>query len=199
MSKFDRRRRSTTRTITSLIGGILDDDIRFVVLEISQGKEDNISLIDPHLRCHNLDEKLPRRIQHLTHTFFRIFPRMWANRFSPSKHCASIRPFPNILVTCAYSWPSSRNTSSRLSSSFSFFPRLLFLPPFWAIYCCVDVGWGVTNLSFILWGIVLVLPFKVKAKDQDSYLWHLFFVSCILLLDRYLIVSRVYQSGWSGS
>lgn len=62
-------------------------------------------------------------------TFFLIFPRMCASRFSPSKHWASRRPLPNILITCAYSWPSSRKTSSRLSSSFSFFPRLRFFPP----------------------------------------------------------------------
>lgn len=67
---------------------------------------------------------------HGRRTFFLIFPRMWANRFSPSKHCASRRPFPSILRTCAYSWPSSRNTSSRLSPSFSFFPRLRFFPPY---------------------------------------------------------------------
>jgi hypothetical protein len=36
-------------------------------------------------------------------TFFRSFPRIWAKRFSPSKHKASRRPFPNIFVTCAYS------------------------------------------------------------------------------------------------
>jgi hypothetical protein len=37
------------------------------------------------------------------HTFFLIFPRIWANRFSPSKHWASIRPLPNIFNTWAYS------------------------------------------------------------------------------------------------
>lgn len=88
------------------------------------------------------------------HTFFLIFPRIWASRFSPSKHWASRRPFPSILITCAYSWPSSRNTSSRLSSSFSFFPRLLFFPP-----CCRHVshsgpvrvqGEDLTDLSFVL-------------------------------------------------
>ena len=34
----------------------------------------------------------------------------------------------------------------------------------------------------------MLVLLKVKAKDQDSYLWHLFCVGCILLLDRYLIV-----------
>ena len=39
----------------------------------------------------------------LIHTFFRNFPRMCARRCTPSKHCASRRPLPNILMTCAYS------------------------------------------------------------------------------------------------
>lgn len=58
-----------------------------------------------------------------------IFFGMCASHFSPSKHCASSCPSPSILVTWAYSCPSSRNTSSRLSSSFSFLPRLRFFPP----------------------------------------------------------------------
>ena len=36
-------------------------------------------------------------------TFFLILPRICANRFSPSKHWASNRPFPSILMTWAYS------------------------------------------------------------------------------------------------
>ena len=39
----------------------------------------------------------------LIQTFLRILPRICANRFSPSKHIASRRPFPNILTTWAYS------------------------------------------------------------------------------------------------
>merc|ERR1711870_72719 len=64
------------------------------------------------------------------HTFFRSLPRMWHRRSTPSKHIAVRRPLPNILVTWAYCWPSSRNTSSRFIPSFSFFPRRRFLPPF---------------------------------------------------------------------
>ena len=117
------------------------------------------------------------------HTFFLIFPRIWASRFSPSKHWASRRPFPSILVTCAYSWPSSRNTSSRLSSSFSFFPRLLFFPP------CFrhirhsdptrDQGEDLTDLSFvlceeasvsvqILWAFALQTHFRHDHKLSTS-------------------------------
>lgn len=33
----------------------------------------------------------------------RIFPRIWASRTLPSKHWASMRPFPSIRVTQAYS------------------------------------------------------------------------------------------------
>jgi len=47
---------------------------------------------------------------------------------------ASKRPFPSILMTCAYSWPSSLKTSSRFSLSFSFLPRRRFLPP-WSQKC----------------------------------------------------------------
>lgn len=36
-------------------------------------------------------------------TFFLNFPLMWHNLFTPSKHIASNRPFPNILITWAYS------------------------------------------------------------------------------------------------
>lgn len=64
------------------------------------------------------------------HTFFRSFPLIWHNLLTPSKHIASNLPFPNILVTCAYSWPSSLKTNSLFSVSFSFFPLLRFLPPF---------------------------------------------------------------------
>ena len=39
----------------------------------------------------------------LIQTFFRSLPRIWASRFYPSKHWASNRPLPSILVTCAYS------------------------------------------------------------------------------------------------
>ena len=39
----------------------------------------------------------------LTHTFLRILPRMWQSRLMPSMHCASQRPCPSILSTCAYS------------------------------------------------------------------------------------------------
>ena len=85
-------------------------------------------MIDPHL-INRLESDKMKTNARTIHTFLRIFPRIWASRFSPSKHTASRRPFPSILITCAYSWPSSRNTNSRLSSSFSFFPRLRFLPP----------------------------------------------------------------------
>ena len=111
-------------TTASLIGRVFDNDICFAVLKVSERKQDDIALINPDLRCVSPALHIARPL-----TFLRIFPLIWASRFSPSKHCASRRPFPSILVTCAYSWPSSRNTNSRLSSSFSFFPLLRFLPP----------------------------------------------------------------------
>jgi hypothetical protein len=36
-------------TITCFISGILDDDISLIVLEIPEGKKDDISLVNPHL------------------------------------------------------------------------------------------------------------------------------------------------------
>jgi hypothetical protein len=38
-----------------------------------------------------------------THTFLRIFPRICARRFFPSKQYTSHRPFPNMRSTCPYS------------------------------------------------------------------------------------------------
>lgn len=58
-----------------------------------------------------------------------VLPRMLPSRRTPSMQCASRRPLPSIFRTCAYSWPSSLNTSSRLMLSASFFPLRLFLPP----------------------------------------------------------------------
>lgn len=55
--------------------------------------------------------------------------RTFARRLLPSKHKASRRPLPSILMTWAYSWPSSLNVNSRRWSSFSFVPLLRFLPP----------------------------------------------------------------------
>jgi hypothetical protein len=108
-------------------------------------------------------------------TFFRIFPRIWANRFSPSKHWASNLPFPNIFVTWAYSCPSSRNTSSRLSSSFSFFPRLRFFPP------CMHTSkrsiqepmvCDRLHLSFILSNQSNRSQNSTEIVHVRSYLWH---------------------------
>lgn len=133
------------------------------------------SLPSPTLVTFTLCLHLPAQVLTITITkankltFFLIFPLIWANLFSPSKHWASIRPLPSILRTWAYSvverqktkrvqgnqsangcpfdpsrkpkhsphptstmhspWPSSLNTNSRFSSSFSFFPLRLFLPP----------------------------------------------------------------------
>ncbi len=64
------------------------------------------------------------------HTFFRNFPLMWHSLGVPSKQCASSLPFPSILMTWAYSCPSSLKISSLFSFSFSFLPLRRFLPPF---------------------------------------------------------------------
>lgn len=49
----------------------------------------------------------------LIQTFLRNLPRMWASRFSPSKHSASSRPLPSILRTCAYSGDGWRTICER--------------------------------------------------------------------------------------
>lgn len=43
--------RMKQRTVTSLVGRVLDDNVRLVVLELTQGDEDNVSLVDPDLRA----------------------------------------------------------------------------------------------------------------------------------------------------
>jgi hypothetical protein len=109
------------------------------------------------------------------HTFLRIFPRICANRFSPSKHIASKRPFPSIFITCAYSCPSSRNTNSRLSSSFSFFPRLLFLPPCETPKLNASVGEGNKRRKPFLYSARLesVLMYGVR-QSTGTHLWHVY-------------------------
>ena len=57
---------------------------------------------------------------------------MWYNLLTPSKHIDSNRPFPNILITWAYSCPSSLNTSALFRfilvlASASFLPPLPFI------------------------------------------------------------------------
>lgn len=52
---------------TGLVGGVLEDDIALVVLEISEGEKDDIALVDPDLLAHlaaNLCKvrHMPRRI-----------------------------------------------------------------------------------------------------------------------------------------
>ncbi len=84
-----------------LICSVLDDHIRFIVLEIAKGQKDDVSLIYPDL-CETMRGPMGAFISKWC-TFFLIFPLMWANRFSPSKHMASRRPFPSIFNTCAYS------------------------------------------------------------------------------------------------
>lgn len=37
-------------TVTRLVGRVLDDDVRLVILEIPEGEQDNVSLVDPHLK-----------------------------------------------------------------------------------------------------------------------------------------------------
>ena len=56
--------------------------------------------------------------------------RTLARRLLPSKQRASRRPLPSILITWAYSWPSSLKVNSRRWSSFSLVPLLRFLPPY---------------------------------------------------------------------
>lgn len=46
--------------ITSLVGGVLEDDVALAVLEVSEGEEDDVALVDPDLLAHlttDLDEE----------------------------------------------------------------------------------------------------------------------------------------------
>lgn len=47
-----------------------------------------------------------------TPTFFLYFPMMWHNLLTLSERVASKQPFPNVLITWAWSCPSSSSTSS---------------------------------------------------------------------------------------
>jgi hypothetical protein len=71
-----------THTVARFIGSIFNDNVSLIVLEIPERKEDNVSLVDPDLRR---SQRLANRKKD-NHTFLRIFPRICANRFSPSKH-----------------------------------------------------------------------------------------------------------------
>ena len=73
-------------------------------LVIPETDEDNVRLIDPdlqvswvHIDCRRF--KLVAKYQDLKSTFFLSFPLMWQSRLTPSKHIASRRPLPSILVT----------------------------------------------------------------------------------------------------
>lgn len=38
--------------VTGLVGGVLEDDVALVVLEVSEGEEDDVALVDPDLLAH---------------------------------------------------------------------------------------------------------------------------------------------------
>ena len=45
------RRKERVRTASRLISGVFYDNIRFVVLEITEREEDDIALVDPDLKA----------------------------------------------------------------------------------------------------------------------------------------------------
>ena len=90
---------------------VFEDDVRLLVLELTQAKQDYVSLRTRQPR-HNSWERAAGPSAQAEQgccrttpiqTRLRSFPRMWHNRLTPSKQNASSRPFPSILVTCAYS------------------------------------------------------------------------------------------------
>ena len=90
---------------------VFEDDVRLLVLELTQAKQDDVSLRTRQPR-HNSWERAAGPSAQAEQgccrttpiqTRLRSFPRMWHNRLTPSKQKASSRPFPSILVTCAYS------------------------------------------------------------------------------------------------
>lgn len=66
-------------------------------------------------------------------TFLRIFPRMWAILFSPSKHWTSKWPLPKFLVICPYSERANakQNNGSTKNRSIS---KLTFAHPKATLY-----------------------------------------------------------------
>ena len=62
----------------------------------------------------------------LTNTFFLNFPRMWHSLFTPSKHMASKRPLPSILVTWAYS-AKNKTEHEMIKFILNFFYFIIFM------------------------------------------------------------------------
>ena len=90
---------------------VFEDDVRLLVLELTQAKQDYVSLRTRQPRHNSWEGAAGPSAQAEQgccrttpiQTRLRSFPRMWHNRLTPSKQNASSRPFPSILVTCAYS------------------------------------------------------------------------------------------------
>ena len=70
---------------------IFMDHVSLIVLVLSQGKQNHVPHVNPHLKL-------------IFSTFFLIFPLMLQILFLPSKQFASTFPFPNIFSTCPYSY-----------------------------------------------------------------------------------------------
>lgn len=96
---------------------VFEDDVRLLVLELTQAEQDYVSLRTRQPR-HNSWERAAGPSAQAEQgccrttpiqTRLRSFPRMWHNRLTPSKQNASSRPFPSILVTCAYSVQRGRD------------------------------------------------------------------------------------------
>lgn len=99
---------------SGFIGVVLEDNISLLVLVISQGQQNDITLVDPHLLSHLASDVC---LKHVVRMRLQCRFDVHTNLFEPSKQSASRRPLPNIFRTWAYSCPSSLNVSSRFSLS----------------------------------------------------------------------------------
>lgn len=86
------------------------DDVRRVYPDLEDGnKEVSRGQRRSHDLCDLYTIDLPQCRLGGSPTFFRSFPLMWQSRLVPSKHMASRRPFPSILITWAYSGRDQRH------------------------------------------------------------------------------------------
>jgi hypothetical protein len=90
-----------------LVGRILENDVALLVLVVAEGEEDDVALVDPNFLS-KLATFLRKQSVLSSRSLIRWISwgfayRICAKRRVPSKHCASKRPFPSILMTWAYS------------------------------------------------------------------------------------------------
>lgn len=108
-------------------GRVLENHVTLLVLVITEGEQDDVALIYPHL-LPELSSNVPQSPRAVEALRFQAAVAQHLCRVS----LWCLRRFATrrrTFRTWAYSWPSSLKVSSRFSLSFSFFPLRRFLPP----------------------------------------------------------------------